>query len=222
MALNRHINMNKRRIVLTLLIITLLFSGISAISAMEIQGGAFSTDGDLEDLTYASIDVGSEYSGKDVIIQIWYSRDGSILNNGNMVPITVTYDGFANVRSADAYRYFPDHAEVNIYDTGENLLATQDVDLSPSSGIQTFGYGDYDDSYISGSDSSSYSSSSGSSHVSYDTGTSDSYVGNLNSGKFHAPGCGDVSKMKDSNKVYFSSRDEAVSNGYSPCGHCHP
>jgi hypothetical protein len=104
-------------------------------------------------------------------------------------------------------------------------MDSQEVDLSPSSGIQTFGAGDYDHSYISGTDttssSSSYSSSS-SGASSYNSGTSDSYVGNSNSGKFHAPGCGDVNKMKPANKVYFSSRDEAVSCGYSPCGHCNP
>lgn len=60
----------KNKIILSLLIITLIISNISVASAIEIQGGAFSTDGGLEDLTYASIDVGSEYGGDDVIIQI--------------------------------------------------------------------------------------------------------------------------------------------------------
>lgn len=218
---------SKNRIVLTLLIVALIaISGISVVSAsMEIYGGAFSTNGGLDDLTYASIDVGSAHSGDNIIMQIWYSRDGSILNNGNLVPKTVTSDGYINIRSADAYKYFPDHAQINIYDSNNNLLATQEVDMSPSSGIQTFGVGDYDYSYISGDSSgtsTSSSSSSGSGGSSYNSGTSDSYVGNSETGKFHAPGCGDVNKMKPSNKVYFSSRGEAVSCGYSPCGHCSP
>lgn len=120
-------------------------------ATMNIYGGAFSTKGGLDDLTYASIDVGGIESGKNIIIQIWYSRDGSILNNGNYVPITVTPNGFINVRSADAYQYFPDHAEINIYDASYNLLASQEVNLSPSEGIQTFGIGDYDHNYIEGS-----------------------------------------------------------------------
>lgn len=219
--------MNLKNILLLLLICTIAISSLSVVSAMDIYGGAFSTDGGLEDLTYASIDVGSAYSGDDVIIQIYYSRDGSLLNNGNMVPKTVTSNGFINIRSADAYTYFPDHAEINIYDTNNNLLDSLEVDLSPSSGVQTFGLEDYDQNYISGTDtsytsSSSSGSSSDSGGVSYNSGTSSSYVGNSNSGKFHAPGCGDVNKMKPSNKVYFSSRDEAVSSGYSPCGHCKP
>lgn len=219
--------MNLKNILLLLLICTIAISSLSVVSAMDIYGGAFSTDGGLEDLTYASIDVGSAYSEDDVIIQIYYSRDGSLLNNGNMVPKTVNSNGFINIRSADAYTYFPDHAEINIYDTNNNLLDSLEVDLSPSSGVQTFGLEDYDQNYISGTDTSyTSSSSSGSSYnsgdVSYNSGTSSSYVGNSNSGKFHAPGCGDVNKMKPSNKVYFSSRDEAVSSGYSPCGHCKP
>lgn len=216
-----------KRIIILFAIFLIAIGSMSFAAAMEIHGGAFSTNGGLDDLTYASIDVGSEYGGDDVIIQIWYSRDGSTLNNGNMVPITVTSDGFANVRSADAYTLFPDNAKVNIYDSSSNLLASQEVSLSPSEGIQTFGLGDYDHSYISSSastsSSSSYSDSGSSSGGSnYHSGTSDSYIGNLDTGKFHAPGCGDVDKMDPSNKVSFSSRDEALSNGYSPCGHCNP
>lgn len=220
----------KNKIICLSIICLMAISSLSIVSAsMEINGGAFSTDGGLDDLTYASIDVGSEYSGDDVIVQIYYSRDGSLLNDGNMVPKTVTSDGFINIRSADAYKYFPDKAEINIYDTNSNLIDTLTVDLSPSSGVQTFGYDDYDHSYISGTDSSSsssYSSSSssgsGSGGSSYNSGTSDSYVGNSATGKFHAPGCGDVNKMDPANKVYFSSRDEAAGSGYSPCGHCKP
>ena len=213
---------SKNKIILSLIIIVLILIGCSsAVAAMEIDGGAFSTNGGLEDLTYASIDVGSEYSGDSVVIQIYYSRDGSVLNQGNMVPNTVTSDGFINVRSADAYKFFPDHAVVNIFDENNNLLATKEVSLSPSSGIQTFGYGDYDHSYISSSGTSS-DSGSGSGGSSYHTGTSSSYIGNSETGKFHAPGCGDVDKMRNDNKVAFSSRDEAISSGYEPCGHCHP
>lgn len=210
---------------LCLLIISLMaISSISIVSAMEIDGGAFYTDGGLDDLTYASIDVGSQYAGDDVIIQIYYSRDGSLLNDGNMVPKTVTSDGFINIKSADAYKYFPNHAEINIYDTNNNLLVTQKVDLSPEKGIQTFGLDDYDHTYITGGDSTSSSSSGSSSGggSSYHSGTSSSYVGNSETGKFHAPGCGDVDKMDSSNKAFFSSRDEAVSSGYDPCGHCRP
>lgn len=142
-----------------------------------------------------------------------------------MVPKTVTSDGYINIRSADAYKFFPDHAEINIYDTNNNLLCTKEVTLSPESGIQTFGDGFYDHTYISGGDSqtsSSSSSGSGSGGSSYNSGTSSSYIANAETGKFHAPGCGDVNKMDPANKISYSSRDEAIANGYSPCGHCNP
>lgn len=124
-------------------------SSVSMVSA-TIYGGAFSTGDGLDDLTYASIDVGAGESGNNVIVQIWYSRDGSTLNHGNMVPLTVNSKGFINIRSADSYKYFPDYAEINIYDEDYNLLDSQEVELSPSKGIQTFGDNDYDHSYIKG------------------------------------------------------------------------
>ncbi len=105
---------------------------------MKIISGSFSTGSELSDLTYANIFVGKEHAGKSVILQIWYSRDGSTLNNGNMVPVTVHSDGYLEVQSADAYAYYPDHATINLYDSNSNLLDTKSVSLSPTSGTQTF------------------------------------------------------------------------------------
>lgn len=51
------------------------------------------------------------------------------------------------------------------------------------------------------------------------TGT---FVGNTNSGKFHEPNCKWVQKMSSSNKITFSSRNEAISQGYQPCKVCNP
>ena len=205
-------------IILFVLILLMTTSAVEA--SMEIEKVKITTGHALEDKTYADIYVGSKYSGEDVVIQIYYSRDGSLLNHGNMVPKTVDNGGYIHVASADSYRYYPDKAEINLYNEYENLLDSVTVYLETTSGTQTFGSSDFG---YGGHTSSSSSSSSGGGHTtSYDSGTSDSYVGNSNSGKFHAPGCGDVNKMKPSNKVYFSSRDEAVSAGYSPCGHCHP
>lgn len=110
-----------------------------AASSMSIQGGSFSTGGELEDKTYASIFVGSEHAGEQVTIQIFYSRDGTTLNNGNMVPKSVNSNGYVEVASADSYKYFPDYAEINLYDaSGSNLLDTKSVSLNPNSGTQTF------------------------------------------------------------------------------------
>lgn len=107
-------------------------------SSMRIRGGSFSTGSAEEDKTYAQIYVGTEYSGKDVIVQIFYSRDGNSLNHGNMVPASVHSDGYLYITSADAYHYYPDYATIKLYDSGSNLIDTQSVSLSPTSGTQTF------------------------------------------------------------------------------------
>ena len=48
------------------------------------------------------------------------------------------------------------------------------------------------------------------------------YIGNKNSKKLHYADCSSVDKMKDKNKVEFYSRDEAINQGYKPCGNCNP
>lgn len=70
-------------------------------------------------------------------------------------------------------------------------------------------------------------------HVSSDTSTSSdtssdsssasgTYIGNSNSHKFHVPTCKSVGKMSEKNKVTFTSRNEAINQGYQPCKNCNP
>lgn len=72
------------------------------------------------------------------------------------------------------------------------------------------------------SDDSSNSSYSGRSSSKSSSDSASVYVGSVNSNKFHSPYCTKAESIKDSNKVYFSSRDEAISSGYSPCKFCNP
>ncbi len=46
------------------------------------------------------------------------------------------------------------------------------------------------------------------------------YIGNLNTKKFHAPDCRNL--PDEINRIWFTTREEAVSAGYSPCGNCDP
>ena len=46
------------------------------------------------------------------------------------------------------------------------------------------------------------------------------YIGNINSYKFHYQSCSTL--PKESNRVYFGSRTEAIDAGYTPCGRCEP
>jgi len=53
--------------------------------------------------------------------------------------------------------------------------------------------------------------------------TTDSYVANKNTKKFHIPTCSSVNQMKEKNKKYLNcTREEAIAQGYDPCGNCSP
>lgn len=51
---------------------------------------------------------------------------------------------------------------------------------------------------------------------------SGNYIGNSNSGKFHKITCKWGQKTAEHNRVYFSSRNAAISQGYQPCKVCNP
>lgn len=76
--------------------------------------------------------------------------------------------------------------------------------------------------HVANTHSTSSSSSSPSSAVSTSSSSSASYIGNANTGKFHESYCSSVKDMSDNNKVFFSSRDDAVNQGYIPCKRCNP
>ena len=71
--------------------------------------------------------------------------------------------------------------------------------------------------------SGSAHSSSGMSNASAaqpSAGSSGSYIGNRNTHKFHRTSCSSLPSEK--NRVYFSSRSDAVSSGYAACKRCKP
>lgn len=75
-----------------------------------------------------------------------------------------------------------------------------------------------DNTHVAGDSSTSTDSSSGDTS----SGAAGTYIGNANSHKFHYPTCKSVGKMSEKNKVTFSSRDEAINQGYTPCKNCNP
>lgn len=53
--------------------------------------------------------------------------------------------------------------------------------------------------------------------------TTDDYVLNTNTYKFHFPGCDYVKRISPENyATSTSTRSELISQGYDPCGHCNP
>lgn len=56
-----------------------------------------------------------------------------------------------------------------------------------------------------------------------ETGSGQYYILNINTYKFHRPDCKSVSKMAEKNKeVSTASREDIISQGYSPCKNCNP
>jgi hypothetical protein len=45
-------------------------------------------------------------------------------------------------------------------------------------------------------------------------------VGSKNSDKYHLPWCSGAKRIKEENKIYFSSVEEAKAKGYTPAGNC--
>lgn len=48
------------------------------------------------------------------------------------------------------------------------------------------------------------------------------YIGNAGSKKFHLPDCASIESIRKENRVELSSREQAVAEGYKPCGRCKP
>jgi micrococcal nuclease len=48
------------------------------------------------------------------------------------------------------------------------------------------------------------------------------FVGSIKSDKYHYTSCSAAKKIKPANEIWFSSSDDARSQGYVPCGICYP
>lgn len=96
-------------------------------------------------------------------------------------------------------------------DADNELYTTSVVEDNPTSTESSYQESSSDDSHTQDS-SDNYDGS----------GSGGSYVGSVNSNKFHYPSCGQAGKIKSGNLVTFSSREDAISRGYSPCKFCNP
>ena len=54
----------------------------------------------------------------------------------------------------------------------------------------------------------------------YEVEAEKSYIGNINSKKFHLISCHTLPEPK--NRIYFAERSEAEEKGYVPCRNCYP
>ena len=103
-----------------------------------IGGGIIQTGSGLEDRTHAKIYIDGGNPGESIIMKIKYYRDGNSLNYGNMVTATIHDDRYVYIDSADAYKFYPDKAYIELYDLDGKLQSTQTVTLTPDSSTQYF------------------------------------------------------------------------------------
>ena len=52
--------------------------------------------------------------------------------------------------------------------------------------------------------------------------SSGTYVGSLNSDKYHKPTCRHAKNIESFNEIWFDTIQEAKASGYNPCGVCKP
>ena len=50
--------------------------------------------------------------------------------------------------------------------------------------------------------------------------TSGQYVASKNGSKYHLPWCPGAKQMKEENKIWFNSKEEAISKGYTAAANC--
>lgn len=166
------------------------------------------------------------------VITYFYSGDDIVLSNevthlSNNTTQEVTYDDIngLNMIIASAFLHSDNftnitHVKIVLIKDGEIIFSTThafnmknfEIDDLDDEDDDTNDYGDEDDELgftddYSSDDSSNYQST---------------YVASANSDKFHEPSCSYAQKIKDYNKIYFSSREEAINAGYEPCGVCYP
>ena len=98
----------------------------------------FYTGSSASDKSYCSANIGTEHYGEKYQISVLYSRDGSNLNDGNLVKKTVDDEGFLHVSSSIAFSKYPDKAIVTVYDMNDNVLDEKTYYLDAVSGSQSY------------------------------------------------------------------------------------
>ena len=206
--------------ILFIVFVILMIAGVLS-TAAAYTGTGFSHDKSVSDYTPLSLnDILSKYSDTNCHAE----KTGlcTKVSDGD----TITVEGVGKVRlvgvntpekgvtGADASTYFV-----------KKLCLNREVSIDIDNSKNTDKYGrtlavDWagDNTHVASQTSTSTDTSSS------DTSSSaaGTYIGNLNSHKFHYPTCKSVGKMSEKNKVTFSSRNDAINQGYSPCNNCNP
>ena len=107
-------------------------------NSLKIISGSFSTNSPLPAKTFITVYVGKEHAGEQVKIRVFYTNGDTQLNAGNIVPLTVESSGYFTMNTANELTAYPDHASITLYDGNGNIVDTKEVNMSPTSGTQSF------------------------------------------------------------------------------------
>lgn len=153
------------------------------------------------------------------LITYFYAGDKIAMSNevyhlSNNTTKTISYDDLKdyNHLSCSAFLHSDNltnitHVVIVMIKDGKVIFNT--TEPFNMSNFEVFQSSNHENTSLNKSDSSSSS-------------TAHTYVASSNSNKFHDPSCSQAGRIKDYNKITFSSRDDAINSGYSPCGICHP
>jgi len=152
------------------------------------------------------------YSGDDVVLSDEYSYYSN--NSTSLIGEEYLVDGFYPVSAQFNIDNLTNvtHCVIVIIKDGNILFnITQPFNMDNYKNYESNNYtDDLDEDELSNSDDLNNENSGR------------TYIASINSDKFHEPSCSQAKKIKEGNKITFSSRDEAINSGYSPCGYCYP
>lgn len=101
-------------------------------NSMRIMNGTIANGYSTDGKAHCSFYVGTEHANEHVQISVLFKAQGLALNEGKIVPTTVTSDGYVYVKSADMLAELPDYADINLYDEDGNLLDNRIENLDDS------------------------------------------------------------------------------------------
>ena len=232
--------MNNKSLLAIIVILLIGIGGYVYLTTPSIDIDEFYVDKYIETTKYES-----GKTDKDYFIEYsFYVMDSKALDY--ISGVVIIYDKKGNYLFEDSFSSYNDGPNVyqytlNVEKTIYKKMGSVELVLSTSDGnVLTYmttydiknggNIKDYVDDVIDYTPEPRISStSSSSSSYSYDSSSYDTdndvygdYIGSSNTHKFHQSFCSWADNIKSGNQVSFSSRQEAIDSGYSPCGHCNP
>ena len=147
--------------------------------------------------------------------------EGNIEQTGNSLDVAIQGRGFLQVQMPDGSIAYTRDGELQLNNTGQ-LVTANGNPVSPAIQIppntQSITIGSDGQNFTVGTERFVPDSQLNPTDPSSSSTAQQAYIGNVNSKKFHLPTCPNLPAEK--NQVLFSSYDEAIEAGYTPCSTC--